>query len=611
MTKKLKKICQLLVIAALLGGGSLSAQQTIPIERIKPGMTGYGLTVFSGFKIERFKVRVIDVLKNFLPGQDLFLVRVDHPVLRKTGVVGGMSGSPIYIQGKLAGALAYGWRFSKEPIAGITPIKDMLALLKRKPRGPSHAGFAWAPSPSPGGAGAPDGRKGRSSRRLARLQRESDPFALWRLPFPAVQGPVNSMLMRASVPLNAAGFGGESMTLLRKAFSGHGMEPVQGGGTGSAAGPTAFVPGGAVGIQMVSGDMSLTGTGTVTWVGKKRVLGFGHRMFNAGEIYLRAVSARINHTLASVARSFKISSPARVLGSLVQDRQAGILVDTSRRIPDVPVTVTMRFQGEKRVFRARVAHHRLLTPTLVTSVFASALSKSLADVAHATVKVTTRFTVKGHGQVSVEDHLYASSGVRLAAVLFASGPRELRKVMDNDFKPTEIQRVDLEADVAFKNDVVEVSGLSVSSSYVDPGDRINVHVTYRPFNGREFTKAYPLTIPRSMGGTVLSLEVASGSKVRPEQAAPENLGQLLHNIQERYPARSLVISLKTPTEGLMMRGQVIRDLPTSIVDTLDTGTRVRAEKRFQTVLRKVHGTSRLVSGIKKIRIRVRPDEVTE
>jgi hypothetical protein len=271
----------------------------------------------------------------------------------------------------------------------------------------------------------------------------------------------------------------------------------------------------------------------------------------------------------------------------------------------------MRFQGEKRVFRTRVAHHRLLTPTLTTSVFASAISKSLADVAHATIKVTTRFTVKGYKQVSIEDHLYASSGVRLAAVLFASGPRMLRKVMDNEFQPTEIQRVDITVEARFKNEVVDITGLSVSSSHVDPGDRINVYVTFRPFNGREFTKAYPLTIPRSMGGTVLSLEAATGSKVSPDQAPPENLGQLLHNIQERYPARSLVISLKTPTEGLMVRGHVIRDLPTSIVDTLDTGTRVRSEKRFQTVLHKVHGTTRVVSGIKKIRIRVRPDEVTQ
>ena len=600
MIRKTKKIIQLLVVASALGGGVAFAQETIPIEDIKPGMTGYGLTVFSGFKIERFKVRVIDVLKNFLPNQDVFLVRVDHPVLRKTGVVGGMSGSPIYLKGKLAGALGYGWRFSKEPIAGITPIKDMLALTRRKTRGPANAAFASA------------GPTQQALQRLARRRgpiRASDPLRWWRLPFPALARPADRMLVRASVPLSAAGFGGEAMTLLRNTFSAHGLEPMQGGGTGQAMGPTRFEPGSAVGIQMVSGDLSLTGTGTVTWVGKNQALGFGHRMFNAGEIYLQAVTARVNHTLASLARSFKIASPARPMGSLVQDRQAGILVDTSRKIPTVPMSVTMRSQGKKQVFRARVAHHRILTPGLALSVFSSALTDALADVTHATVKITTRIVLKGYPPLSIEDHLYASTGIRLVAVLFASGPRQLRHVMENPFEPVRLERVDMDVDVRFKHEMVQITGLRVSSSLVDPGDRINVYVTFRPFDGPEITRAYPITIPRSMAGSLLSLEAASGKLVRPDQADPENLAQLLRNIQESYPARSLVISLKTPTEGVAVRGRVIRDLPTSIVDTLNTGTNARSAKRFMTVLRRVHGTTKVVSGGKMLRIRVRPNEV--
>lgn len=603
MTEKLKKICQLVVLALLLGTPSVGLARPVeimPLSRIKPGMTGYGLTVFYGFKIERFNVRVIDVLKNFLPRQDLFLVHVDHPRVRKTGVVGGMSGSPIYLEGKLAGALAYGWRFASEPVAGITPIQPMLDLLKRKPRGPQGAGYAMAPLPR------------RTLQRLAAASdsRRVDPRG-WRLPFPVPTAPTQGMMAPVTVPLAMAGFAGESMTLLRDAFASYGFEPVQGGGTGKVEGPAGYEAGGAIGIQMVSGDMSLTGTGTVTWVGpgKGKVLAFGHRMFNAGEIYIQAMTARINHTMASLSRSFKLSSPARVIGSLVQDRQAGILVDPARTIGVVPMTVTMRSRGQTHVFRTRLAHHRLLTPTLATTVFASALAEAMADVTHATMKVTSRFTVKGYPQVQIVDHMYASTGPRLTAVLFSRGLRELRRVLDNPFGPAYIERIDLDVDVLFDNAVVEITGVRVNSTTVDPGDRINLQVSFRPYSGGEFTKVYPLQIPRSMAGSLLVAEVSSGDRVRPDLAEPENLGQLLQNVQEGYSARSLVVGLKVPTDGVKIRGRVIRDLPVSVIDALNTGTQTRSEQLFQTVIRHIHGTSRLVSGQKQIRIRVRPNEV--
>lgn len=571
---------------------------TIPIEQIRPGMTGYGLTVFSGFKIERFTVRVIDVLKNFLPKQDLFLVYVDHPRVRKTGVLGGMSGSPIFIQGKLAGALAYGWRFSKEPVAGITPIGDMLEILKVKPRGPARAGYASLP---------PHSRPGQAAQRLARLSGlRADRW--WKLPFSAPTRRPQNMLGTVSVPLNVAGFASEALPMLREAFASYGFEPVQGGGTGKVEGPGHYEQGGAVGVQMISGDMAMVGTGTVTWADKRKVLGFGHRMFNAGEIYIPAVTARINHSLANVSRSFKLASPARRLGALVQDRQAGILIDTAYRIGTVPMTVTMRNEGgQPRVFHAELAHHRLLTPTLASSVVSSAIAEAIPDVAHATMKVTSRFTIKGYPQVSIEDQIYAGSGARMAVVLFSRGLRGVRDVLNNDFKPAQLQRLDVEVDVSYTRDVVEIVGARVSTAEVNPGDRINLVVTFRPFAGPEFTQTYPLQIPRSLAGTLLAIDVVNGAQVRPERAKPENLGQFLEDLQVGYSGRSVVISLRTPTQGVALNGRVIKDLPTSVIDALNTGTHMREGQLLSTVVRNVHGTRRLVTGKQQLRIRVKSE----
>ncbi len=571
----------------------------MPITEIKPGQVGYGLTVFRGFKIERFRVEVIDVMKNFLPKQDVFLVRIDHPVLRKTGVVGGMSGSPIIINGKVAGALAYGWRFSKEPITGITPIHNMLDLLKLKPRGPHKAGYA---SLHP--------IKRRPLTRMA-LRSMSRRDRWWKMPGLRPMVRPTTQLTPVSVPLSVSGLSPEAMVDLKKSFARFGFQPVQGGGSGKAEGPTKYYPGGAIGVQMARGDVSMAATGTVTWVGPKRVLGFGHRMFNAGEIYIPATTTKIIHTLASVSRSFKIGSPARVVGSLVQDRQAGIMVDTSKKIGTVPLTITMRAgPSRKQVYKVHLARHRLLTTSLARSVLSSALSEAMSDVAHATFTLNTRISVKGYPQLKLTEHAYARSGVRFPILLFSRGLRAIRFIAGNPFKTAAMERIDFDVDVKFANKLVRIKEVRVDSSEVKAGDKVNLHVTFLPFNGGEFTKSYPLQIPKDAAGSVLVAEVSGGGQTRPDIAPPQNLGQMLKVLQKMYPARSVVVSLQTPSSGLKMRGRVIRDLPSSVMDALNTGTSVRSTRVFRTVARKVHGAQSIISGKKKIRIRV-SDEVRQ
>ena len=567
----------------------------MPISEIKPGQVGYGLTVFRGFKIERFRVEVIDVMKNFLPKQDVFLVRIDHPVLRKTGVVGGMSGSPIIINGKVAGALAYGWRFSKEPITGITPIHNMLDLLKRKPRGPHKAGFASLRA-----------RGRRPVDRLA-IRSMSRRDRWWKMPGLRPVVPASSQLTPVSVPLSVSGLSPEAMVQLKRSFAGFGFQPVQGGGSGKAEGPTKFFPGSAVGVQMARGDVSLAATGTITWVGPKRVLGFGHRMFNAGEIYIPATTSKIIHTLASVSRSFKIGTPARVVGSLVQDRQAGIMVDTSKQIGTVPLTITMRAGQRKQVYKVHLARHRLLTQSLARTVLSSALSEAMSDVAHATFTLNTRISVKGYPQLRLTEHAYASSGVRFPILLFSRGLRAIRHIAGNNFETAAIERIDFDVDVQFANKLVQIKEVRVDSSEVNPGQKVNLYVTFRPFNGGEFTKTYPLQIPRDTAGSVLVAEVAGGGLTRPDIAVPQNLGQMLKILQKMYPTRSVVVSLQTPSSGLKLRGRIVRDLPSSVMDALNTGTSVRSTRVFRTVSRKVHGTQSIIAGKKKIRIRVRSE----
>jgi hypothetical protein len=274
------------------------------------------------------------------------------------------------------------------------------------------------------------------------------------------------------------------------------------------------------------------------------------------------------------------------------------------------MTITMRAQGQTRVFRASLARHRLLTPTLASSVFSSALSEALSDVDHATFKVASRISIKGHKPVYVEDNLYAASGVVMTAAIFSRGIRTLREVLNNDFEPVQIERLDLDLDVKYAVEAVEIIALAVDRTTVRPGERVNVMVTFRPYSGADYTKAYPLDIPSALSGSLVNVEVASGIQVQPDRAPPENLRQFLLHIQEGYPSRSVVVSLETPYEGLKMRGQVLHDLPGSVMDSLSGSTMVRGEQTFQRALRQVFRTQKVIVGRKNIRLRVR-SEVTK
>jgi hypothetical protein len=228
-------------------------------------------------------------------------------------------------------------------------------------------------------------------------------------------------------------------------------------------------------------------------------------------------------------------------------------------------------------------------------------------VDQATVTLSTRFSVKGQRPLQVDDYLFAPGGIGLTAALFSRGVRALREVMLNDFEPVYLERLDLDLDVKFANDVVDIQALSLKSNTVDPGSRVTLQVTFRPFAGADFTRSYTVEIPRAMAGSVLQIEAASGSLVQPDRAPPENLRQLMESLQDSYPARSLVISLGTPRDGLKLRGQVIRDIPSSVMDSFTTGAVVRNDQHFNPMLRTVHPTQRVISGKKSIRIRVRSE----
>ncbi|MEZ4335411.1 MAG: SpoIVB peptidase S55 domain-containing protein [Sandaracinaceae bacterium] len=604
-----------MVSAVALGQVRGTRAGVIPVSEITPGMTGYGLTVFRGTQPERFDVEVIDVLHNFRPDQDLILIRTPHPLLDRAHVVAGMSGSPIYLDGRLAGAYAYGWPFGSDAVAGVTPIAPMLTELRRPLRPDPFAGtgpLAAAPRPRRGGrvvgphlAGLPPYRGGdvnATTALAAHIERLG-----------GARAPDGATLRPAATPLLLGGFDDSIVRMLDAQLAPLGLVTLQAGGAGQVQpppnAPTRYVDGGAVGIQIVRGDVASTAVGTVTHVEGDRVVAFGHPMVEAGQTSLPAALVRVLHILVSINRSFKISEPIRPLGTLVNDRQSGIVVDSTQTAITVPVRVRVRgVEGAPRTeWNFEVASHRVLTPVIMNAAILNAIKATVADNTDVMYEVSSRVFVEGRTQPEVVvDSGYSRSGA--ANPLALSQLRLFRlieAIYGNSFEVTRAARVEVDLDLRFGRETVEILDASVPSREVDPGATVPVRVVLRRYEQDEEVRVVPVRIPERLAGQTVRIDLEPGPGVDIEHVEPRSLDELFETVHERYPTTSMVMSLSTPSRGLRFPGHVVRHLPSSALDSLQLTNDADRARPFITYDRHEVGLDRVVSGGARIELTVR------
>jgi hypothetical protein len=584
---------------AVVPGGPPAA--IFPLANVRPGMTGYALTVFSGTKPDRFKIKVVSVMRGFLPKQDIILIRAEDPRVEFSGIAAGMSGSPVYIDDKLVGAVAYAWSFAKEPLGGVTPIEAMLAERNRprriRPENQTLAGgdgqnndageVAFAAAMMPGPSGLPTGG-------------------------PAAAGAGNGepRLVRASVPLSVSGFTPQAFADLEAAMRPVGVVPVQAGGGRrlDRKGAGHLEPGSAIGVELVRGDMNMVATGTVTYIDGSRVLAFGHPLFGLGEVYLPMVDAEIHAFLPALSQSFKLSSPLHEVGTLIQDRQSCIIGDLDARTGMIPIDIRVTGPGaEPRLFHAEVARNRRLTPTLAAQVLGNAISDAEPDATDMVVSVLSKVSIKGHPALELRDNLFSSEGVSGRALAGSRGMRAVSELLLNPFEPLALDRLEIDVRIEYQRDVADIVGLALPGADVRAGDTVPLRVTLRPYAGAEYVETIPVVIPAHLGGGVLKIEVASGAQVKPEMPPVESLRVLLDNLRRYYTASSIVVSLQTPDDGVALRGRMVPGLPASALDTLQTGNQTRRADAYRVTDRTLFQSKRLVSGKQELSVYVRED----
>src|SRR5688572_8688989 len=425
---------------ALLVVSLPAAPPYYPIDQVKPGMVATGHTVWQGDKIAEFNVHIIGVLRNVIgPRRDLILARLEGGPLAHTGVIAGMSGSPVYIDGKLVGAVSYSLgAFSKDAIAGITPIAEMIdAAMLDTPRPPMGTRARLE---------MPVTRDGVAAAMRASMS--------WARPFAdrpgdvqifgeGVTGQVATMLRPIATPLNLGGFSPEVADMLGASFRDYGFMPIAGAGAGQmgATSDMPLRPGSAVGINIVSGDFNMGATGTVTEVIGNKIYAFGHPFFNLGPIAFPMTKAYIHTLLPSMTSSMKISTLGDVIGTVHQDRATTIAGLTGAAPSTIPVKIALESErGFKKEFEFRVVNDQLFTPLFTYASILSTLTSYERETGAATFNIKGTMNVKSHGQIKIED---VFSGNTASMNTAGSIMAPLTFLLDNDFEPIQIEAVDL------------------------------------------------------------------------------------------------------------------------------------------------------------------------
>jgi hypothetical protein len=533
----------------------------MPLNQIHAGMKGTALTVFQGVKPESMDVEVLGVLHNVNgPKGDIILVRLQGAKPEYTGVVAGMSGSPVYFDGKLAGALAFRiGEFSKEPIAGVTPIEEMLEISALDHR-PAAATTMRADLPDANPSGRVGATQTASPGESATLAAKS-----------------NNYLTPIETPLVFNGFYEETLQRYASQFAAIGIVPVMGIGSASdRKQPEPIEAGSAVSAVLVRGDMDIAATCTVTYVDPQRLLACGHPLMQFGEVDLPMTKATVLATLPSPMNAFKIVNTTETVGAFVQDRQNGIMGVPGHESKMIPVTVAMHNGAATKEFHYEILNNARLSPVAMMATVFNALHGTNEYGEDITYRMRGVLSVKGYPDVTVRNMFAPQDNGQPAAALAAAtiGDR-FGRIYTNSFSTPDIQGVKLDFDLVRERRSARLEAARTDMTEARPGDRITVETVIRPYRGERLVRQIPIRIPTSTSKGTLRILVSDGETLdRIHRGTPmmnRGLGlaptiALLN--RERANDRVYVSLIQSDPEA-MVADKVMPTLPLSVMNVMD------------------------------------------
>jgi hypothetical protein len=526
-----------------------------PMSEVHRGLKGTAWTVFTGKTPEPMEVEILGVLRGARgPGHDMILAQLHGTKPEYTGVVAGMSGSPVYIGDRLLGALAYRiGQFSKDPIAGITPIEQMLEVRDL----PIH------------GSGVGD-----------------QGFAIRGTVLQATdQGTMQAM----ETPLVMSGFHPEAIRLWQQKMAGTGLEMVAAGGMGgsseSAGGrdsnalSTAIagvVPGSAVSAQLVRGDMEIAATCTVTYIDPKQLLACGHPILQAGPVSLPMTTAEVVATLASPLNAFKIVNTGATIGAFSEDRDAAIRGVLGARARMIPVHIRVHEGGKERKLNVEVLDMPSLTAQALLVTIYESLLESNGGTAETSYHLTGNIDLEGYPPSPL--NVWAPAGDALPAPMATAvmTGEQFARLYSNSSRQGSVRGVDLDVEAIPRHIDVELVGVRLaSSSMVRAGDTVVIEATVRPWRQEARNLRIAVKLPARLGAGNLRLLVSDAGTLDRTLDQPKqqnhtpDLETALAQARLRHPADRIYVSLLVPETQAGMEGQTLSSLPLSVANVLE------------------------------------------
>jgi SpoIVB peptidase S55 len=528
--------------------------ETIAVSQIHAGMRGVAYTVFQGTKPEPMEVEVLGVMKNANgPKGDLILVRLGGQKAEYTGVVAGMSGSPVYFDGKLAGALSFRiGEFSKEPIAGVTPIAEMLeinAMDKSAAPAPVEAkAVASAPSKT-------------SSASVSSLPAQN--FANYLRPIEA--------------PLVFSGFSQDAVERFAPQFAAEGIVPVMGAGSVSdAKQPEPLEPGSAVSAILVRGDMDIAATCTVTYMDAHHLLACGHPLLQFGMVDLPMTKAEVLATLPSPLNAFKIINTTEAVGSFVQDRHTGILGEFGKKPDMIPVTLTIHGGTANKQFHYEVLNNARLSPVAMMATVFNALHDVNEYGEDVTYRMNGSISVDGFPDVTLQNMFSAVDGGQPAAALAAlSIGDRFGRIYDNPYNVPAVHGVQLDFEISTDRRWARLETARTDVTEARPGDDITIEAVLRPYRGERMIQQIPIHIPASASSGSLHILVSDGETLDRIRRGPPllnsrlDLASTIASLNKLHVSNRVYVSLLEGNPGAIVADKVMPTLPLSIMNVMD------------------------------------------
>ncbi len=511
---------------------------TMPVSSLRPDMPGVALTVFRGQDPEEFPLRILGVLKNTGPGQDMILARLLTPRLEQTGVMQGMSGSPVYVEGKLIGAIAFAFPFAKEPIAGIRPIGEMLSS---------------APA---------------TLRRAAAIQMNS-PRLLIADAAESEQGPVAVL-----TPISFSGLTDRTVRHFAAQWRELGFVLQQGssGSQPATAAKSPLRPGDMISVQLLSGDMAAGADGTVTHIDGEKLYAFGHRFIGGGAVDFPFAKAEVITTMPNLNTPFKISQSLKPMGSILFDGDAAVTGQLGRLPKLAPILIRYHDAAGTREYKIDMVRHTMLSPILLQMALFSTLDHHFRTAGVGTVEIDGQIRYAGQPALRIEGRYAGDANLPIAASLGAAIPFAfLQQHGAEDLLPESIA-FDLTAKTA--RDLWVIEGASLSRRAAKPGDTVSIRAHLATPDGVEKLIEVPFTVPAWMtGGETLTITIADSFTAnlldfrafyQPGGPVFRSTGDLIQTINSIHPGNAFYVRVMRSSPAYQSGSKDFSSLPPSI-----------------------------------------------